>query len=94
MAADLKELQTLLVEISEFGAIVEDHEIFNISHLEPLLAKARSLGIDIHAPATVDDLRTAVEDACTQAHGEAADKAPVTTRDILGNEAGIPGDGP
>ena len=93
MAADLKDLQTLLVEISEFGAIVEDHEIFNISHLEPLLAKARSLGIDIHAPATVDDLRTAVEDACRQAKDD-ANHAPITARDILGNEAGIPGDGP
>lgn len=94
MAADLKDLQTLLVEISEFGAIVEDHEIFNISHLEPLLAKARSLGIVINAPATVDDLRTAVEDACRRAKDAAAEKAPITARDILGNETGIPGDGP
>lgn len=98
MAADLNELQTLLVEIGAFAAVVEDHEIFKISSLDPLIARARSLGVVVPAPGALDDLRSAVENACRQAQGGAterdADAAPITARDILGNESGIPGDGP
>ena len=98
MAADLNELQTLLVEIGAFAAIVEDHEIFKISSLDPLIARARSLGVVVPAPGTLDDLRGAVEKACGHAQGGAtesgAGSAPITARDILGNESGIPGDGP
>lgn len=98
MTANLDELQTLLVEIGAFGAVVEDHEIFKISSLNPLIAKARSLGVVVPAPGTLDDLREAVENACEQVHAGAtggdAGRAPITAKDILGNDSGIPGDGP
>ena len=98
MAADLNELQTLLVEIGAFAAVVEDHEIFKISSLDPLIARARSLGVAVPAPGTLNDLRSAVENACRQAQGGATgsnpNSGPITARDILGNESGIPGDGP
>ena len=98
MAAELNELQTLLVEIGAFAAVVEDREIFKISSLDPLIARARSLGVVVPAPGTLDDLRNAVEKACGHAQGGAtgsgAGSAPITARDILGNESGIPGDGP
>lgn len=94
MAAELNELQILLVEIGAFAAVVEDHEIFKISSLDPLIARARSLGVIVPAPGTLDDLRGAVEMACGQAQDGGTESAPITARDILGNASGIPGDGP
>ncbi|SMP79705.1 hypothetical protein [Noviherbaspirillum suwonense] len=91
-------LQALLMEICEFGAAAEDHEITEHWSLLPLTEKARNLGVMVPAQATLDELRDAVEAACTQAEdaGQAgiSERSPIATRDILGNEAGIPGDGP
>ena len=98
MTADLEALQSLLAEISELGAVAEDKGVTKIPSFDPIAEKARSFGIDIPAPATLDDLRTAVENACElvkAARTETAPAAdPITSTSILGNQAGIPGDGP
>jgi hypothetical protein len=98
MTAGLKELQTLLVEICEFGAVAEGHEITKRFTLNPLIDKARSFGIKVSAQVTPDELREAVEAACIRAKNSqqttGSEGNPITTKDIFGNTAGIPGDGP
>ena len=98
MTAGLKELQTLLVEIGEFGAVAEDHEITKRSTLNPLIDKARSFGIKVSDQVTSDELRDAVEEACMRTKNSqqttGSEENPITAKDILGNTAGIPGDGP
>jgi hypothetical protein len=98
MAAGLNELQALLMELYEFGAQAEDHEITKRFSLGPLIEQARNLGIMVSANMTLDELRDAVEEACERTrNGQSAtglQGTPIVAKDIFGNEAGIPGDGP
>jgi hypothetical protein len=98
MSVDLQAMESLLLEICEEGAEAEDKGINRIPSFDPLIAKARYLGIDVPVPATLDDLRSAVENACEAAKSEtdeaASGKPVIVAAKILGNEAGIPGDGP
>lgn len=95
MNTALPAMQSLLLEICEFGATTEEKGIVKLPSFNDLVEKARNLGIDISSSATLDDLRTAVEDACTNAMDSAtAAENPINAKMILGNEAGIPGDGP
>jgi len=98
MTANLEALQSLLLEISELGAAAEDKGVTKIPSFDPIVEKARGLGIDISAPTTLDDLRAAVENACEQgkdgANPAEAAANPVAATRILGNQAGMPGDGP
>jgi hypothetical protein len=97
MTAKLQALQSLLVDIADLGAVAEDQGINKIPSFDPLLEKARSLGIDITAPTTLDDLRTAVENACEAVKAEPEAKNPAAAagaKPIFGNKNGIPGDGP
>jgi hypothetical protein len=52
MNPKLQALETLLIEISELGAVAEDKGISRIPSLDPLLEKARSFGITIAGPTT------------------------------------------
>jgi hypothetical protein len=97
MTEDLQALESLLLEICDVGAVAEDKGINRIPPLDPLLEKARSLGIEVPAPATLDELRTAVENACEAARAGSNGVRPdnlVAAAHILGNKNGIPGDGP
>lgn len=99
MNANLEELESLLAEISELGAAADDKGVNKIPSFDPILAKARCFGVDVPAPVpTLDDLRTAVENACEvlkTAPGDAGSAAhPMAATKILGNQAGMPGDGP
>jgi hypothetical protein len=95
MAAELQAMQSLLLEICDFGATTEEQGIVKLPSFKQLIQKARDLGIEVSNSATLDDLRASVENACTDAM--AADTAvenPIKVKMILGNEAGVPGDGP
>ena len=66
MAANLELLESLLVELSEMGATLEEKGITSMPSLTPLVAKAQSLGIRIPSTVSLDDLRSAVEEACAR----------------------------
>lgn len=98
MTANLEALESLLSELSEMGATLEEKEITAAPSLTPLVAKAQHLGIRIHSTANLDDLRSAVEQACEQLRtgkvGMETAEHPISTKEILGNASGIPGEGP
>lgn len=98
MAKNRELLESLLVELSEMGATLEEKGITSMPSLTPLVAKAQHLGIRIPNAASLDDLRSAVEDACERLRtgGAAMETAghPISTKEILGNVSGIPGEGP
>ena len=98
MAANLEQLETLLAELSEMGAALEEKGITSVPPLTPLLAKAQHLGIPVPGTANLDDLRSAVEEACERLRGEGTatetGEHPISTKEILGNASGIPGEGP
>ena len=98
MAANLALLESLLAELSEMDATLEEKGITPAPSLSPLVAKAQYLGIPIPSAANLDDLRSAVEEACEQLRppGVAMKTAghPISTKEILGNASGIPGEGP
>lgn len=98
MTANLEALESLLVEISEMGATLEEKEITSVPSLTALVAKARHLGLHIPNSASLDDLRSAVEEACerlkTGRTGMETAGHPISTKEILGNAFGVPGEGP
>ena len=98
MAANLELLESLLAELSEMGATLEEKGITSVPSLTPLIAKAQLLGIRIPSGANLDDLRSAVEEACerlrTGGVGMESPGHPISTKEILGNASGIPGEGP
>lgn len=98
MTANLQALESLLSELSEVGAMLEEKEITSAPSLTPLVAKAQSLGIRISSDANLDDLRSAVEEACERVKsggiGLETSARPISTKEILGNTSGIPGEGP
>lgn len=98
MDARRNALEGLLLELTELGAAAEEKGISSQPPLAPLLARAAALGIALPANAGFDELRDAVEAACAAGNTDgaqgAADGQPVHAREILGNEQGIPGDGP
>jgi hypothetical protein len=98
MTANLEALESLLSELSELGATLEEKEITSAPSLTPLVAKAQSLGLHIPSEVSLDDLRSAVEEACerlrTGRTGMETSGAPISTKEILGNAFGIPGEGP
>lgn len=98
MTANLELLESLLAELSEMGATLEEKGITPVSSLTPLVAKAQHLGIRIPSAASLDDLRSAVEAACEglRIGGVGMETAghPISTKEILGNASGIPGEGP
>ena len=98
MTANLEALESLLVELSEIGATLEEKEITSMPSLTPLVAKAQHLGLHIPNSTSLDDLRSAVEDACerlkTGRTGRETAGQPISTKEILGNASGIPGEGP
>lgn len=91
----MEALGTLLADIADLGAVAEDHGINRLPPLDPLTARARELGVDVPVPATLDDLREAVEAHCRhrdEVYGLATNHH---LRDqVLGNESGAPGGGP
>jgi hypothetical protein len=98
MAANLELLESLLAELSEMGATLEEKGISSVPSLTPLVAKAQHLGIRIPSTANLDDLRSAVEHACEQLRTEGVGIETagriISTKEILGNASGIPGEGP
>lgn len=98
MAANLELLESLLVELSEVGATLEEKGITSPPSLTPFAAKAQHLGIRIPRTANLDDLRSAVEQACERLRnggvGMEFSGHPISTKEILGNSSGIPGEGP
>lgn len=86
------ELEKLLQELTELGAVAEEKGISSPPPLSPYLQKARDLGIAVPVDISLDGLRDAVEAACASNSMTAA--SPISAREIFGNEKGIPGDGP
>ena len=97
MAANLELLESLLVELSEMGATLEEKGITPAPSLAPVVVKAQHLGIRIPSAANLDDLRSAVEEACEQLRtpgvGMKTAGHPLPTKEIPGNASGIPGEG-
>jgi hypothetical protein len=95
MAAEIQAMQSLLLEICDLGATTEEKGITKLPPFNQLIQRAQDLGIGVSSSATLDDLRTAVENACTDAMaGDTAVDNPIKVKMILGNETGVPGDGP
>jgi hypothetical protein len=99
MDTKLDALESLLVELFELGAAVEEKGVTSRLSLGPLVEKAEYLGLPVTSSTSLDDLCSAVENACAHARAtygqpDGGDHHPLTAKDILGNEAGIPGDGP
>ena len=98
MTANLQVLESLLSELSEVGALLEEKGITSAPSLTPLVAKAQTHGIRISSEANLDDLRAAVEAACgrlkNRGIGLETSARPISTEEILGNTSGIPGEGP
>jgi hypothetical protein len=91
MDARLDALERLLVELTDMGAAAEERGIASAPPVEGLAQRARELGVKVPADADLDQLRAAVEAACA-GNGSAAGHA--VAREILGNERGVPGEGP
>jgi hypothetical protein len=95
MSSNLQLLRSLLLDISELGGVAEDQDVNHIDSFDPLLERAHSLGVQLHAPTTLGALRSAVESACASEDDDSDGKAPHDqTAHILGNVDGVPGDGP
>jgi hypothetical protein len=91
MDARLDELERLLAELTDIGAAAEERGIIAAPPLEGLAQKARELGVAVPPGAALDALRDAVEAACA---GEGNGHGHRVAREILGNERGVPGEGP
>ena len=95
MTAEIQAMQSLLLEICDLGATTEEKGITKLPPFNHLIQKAQDLGIGVPSSATLDDLRAAVESACTNAMADdAVVENPIKAKMILGNETGMPGDGP
>ena len=91
MDARLDGLERLLMDLIELGAAVEERGIVNAPPLEGMARRGRDLGVDLPPGAGLEELRAAVEAACAGNGGAAGHAA---AREILGNERGVPGEGP
>lgn len=91
MDARLDELERLLAELTDLGAAAEERGIIAAPPLEGLAQRARDLGVTAPPGAGLDALRDAVEAACAQQGNGAGHRV---AREILGNERGVPGEGP
>ena len=91
MDARLDELERLLAELTDLGAEAEERGIVSAPPLERLAQRARDLGAAVPPGAGLEELRMAVEAACA-GNGGGANHA--VAREILGNERGVPGEGP
>ena len=84
-------LERLLVELTELGAAAEERGIAAAPPLEGLAQRARDLGVALPPGASLDALRDAVEATCA---GEGNLPGHRVAREILGNDRGVPGEGP
>ena len=84
-------LERLLAELTDLGAAVEERGISAAPPLEALAQRARDLGVALPPGASLDALRDAVEAACA---GEGDAPGHRVAREILGNDRGLPGEGP
>jgi len=91
MDARLDELEQLLAELTDMGAAAEERGIIAAPPLEGLAQRARELGVNVPQGAGLDALRDAVETACAERGNGAGHQV---AREILGNERGVPGEGP
>ena len=91
MDARLEELEQLLMELADIGAAAEERGIISAPPVEGLAQRARELGVDLPPGAGLDQLRAAVEAACA---GQGGETGHAIAREILGNERGVPGEGP
>jgi len=91
MDARLDELEQLLMELADIGAAAEERGIISAPPVEGLAQRARDLGVDLPPGVGLDQLRATVEAACAGHGGEAGH---AIAREILGNERGVPGEGP
>jgi hypothetical protein len=91
MDARLDELERLLAELTDLGAEAEERGIIAAPPVEGLAQRARDLGVAVPPGAGLEELRMAVEAACA-GNGGGANHA--VAREILGNERGVPGEGP
>jgi hypothetical protein len=91
MNARLDELERLLAELTDMGAEAEERGIVSAPPVEGLAQRARDLGVAVPPGADLDALRGAVEAACA---GEGEGTGHRVAREILGNERGVPGEGP
>lgn len=91
MDARLNELERLLAELTDMGAEAEERGIIAAPPVEGLAQRARDLGVAVPPGAGLDALREAVEAACAS-EGDGADHR--VAQEILGNERGVPGEGP
>jgi hypothetical protein len=91
MDARLDELERLLAELTDMGAAAEERGISAAPPVEGLAQRARDLGVDLPPGAGLDALRDAVEAACA---GEGNGSGHRIARETLGNERGVPGEGP
>ena len=91
MDARLEGLERLLMELTDMGAEAEERGIVSAPPLEGLAQRARALGVAVPPGTGLDELREAVEAACD---GDGDQSGHAVAREILGNERGVPGDGP
>jgi len=91
MDGRLDELERLLADLSDIGAAAEERGIIAAPPLEGMAQRARDLGIAVPPDAGLNGLREAVEAACA---GPENGPAHRVAREILGNERGLPGEGP
>lgn len=91
MDARLDELERLLAELTDMGAAAEERGIVAAPPLEGLAQRARDLGVNVPPGVSLDALREAVEAACAERGNGTGHRF---AREILGNERGVPGEGP
>ena len=91
MDARLDELERLLAELTDMGAAAEERGIVSAPPVEGLAQRARDLGVAVPPGAGLDALRDAVEAACAEQGNGPGHRV---AREILGNERGVPGEGP
>lgn len=91
MDARLEGLERLLMELTDMGAEVEERGIVSAPPVEGLAQRARDLGVAVPPGTGLDELRDAVEAACA---GDRDTSGHAVAREILGNERGVPGEGP
>lgn len=91
MDARLDQLEQLLAELTDMGAAAEERGIIAAPPLEGMAQRACDLGVAVPSDAGLDALREAVEAACAERGNGAGHRF---AREILGNERGVPGEGP
>lgn len=67
MTANAHELQELLGDIIDQGAVAEDRGINRLVPCEPLVERAQLLGVRTTQSLTLEELRAIIEAACASA---------------------------